>query len=89
MACFIEAIIGCFVLFSCGTEICRASSTHEKRENYSKSKYSYNKECTICLEKIDKNYIIKRLNCGHVYHRRCYEDWMNTQTVIFCPNCGN
>lgn len=84
MACLIEALLGCFLLFSCGSEICRNTSSREKRRSYADL---YEQDCTICLEKIKKDEK-KRLKCGHCYHGNCYEEWMDTHTVILCPNCG-
>jgi hypothetical protein len=44
------------------------------------------KECTICLETIQKHqecYLLCK--CNYVYHKKCIELWRNKQDI--CPIC--
>ena len=38
--------------------------------------------CAICLESLDKK--LSTLDCGHVYHSKCVQDWLHQTRVIFC-----
>lgn len=42
-------------------------------------------DCSICLEIIKKNDKIYKLNCGHIFHVTCLNQW-NKNT---CPYCRN
>ena len=40
----------------------------------------YNKDedklCVICQENINKNDIIRKLECDHIYHQKCCDKWL-------------
>ena len=40
-------------------------------------------DCSICLNKLDSD--IHKTDCNHIYHRKCYEEWLNYDTR--CPLC--
>ena len=40
-------------------------------------------DCSICLNKLDSD--IHKTDCNHLYHRKCYEEWLNYNTK--CPLC--
>ena len=50
-------------------------------------------ECVICQEIIesknseDESYEIVRLGCGHLYHKRCIENWYDSSKNKDCPTC--
>jgi hypothetical protein len=44
-----------------------------------------NNECIICLEEMIKGEKIKILECGHIYHYNCINDWF--KRVKECPIC--
>ena len=46
-------------------------------------------DCSICLNKIDDDHVIKKLSCGHIFHHRCYINlvYRNTNFFIDCPLC--
>ena len=44
-----------------------------------------NNECIICLEEMIKDEKIKILECGHIYHYNCINDWF--KRVKECPVC--
>ena len=51
--------------------------------------YKYNgeeKTCSICLEEIKKNNLIKQLKCFHIYHINCINEWLNIKKI--CPECN-
>ena len=33
--------------------------------------------CTICLEDFEQHSICKKIFCGHIYHEKCIEPWLN------------
>ena len=39
--------------------------------------------CTICLENGQETQT--RLNCGHIFHEKCLEDWLKINAT--CPLC--
>ncbi len=42
------------------------------------------KECSICLEKIDK-IAVKCCQCGHCFHKKCLDYWLQQNDT--CPLC--
>ena len=42
-------------------------------------------ECSICLDKFEKNDRTKVLPCGHMFCSKCLDDWFEKQ--INCPEC--
>ena len=44
------------------------------------------KECSICLEHINKNHLIRVLKCFHIYHDECISEWLNKKKI--CPECN-
>ena len=52
-----------------------------------------NEECVICQEIIesknsdDQSYEIVKLECGHLYHKRCIENWYKSSKNKDCPSC--
>ena len=44
-----------------------------------------NNECIICLEEMIIGEKIKILECGHIYHHNCINDWF--KRVKECPVC--
>lgn len=47
-------------------------------------------ECCICLDPMvhTRRTPLVMMPCGHLYHRRCIEDWHRTETTVPCPECG-
>jgi len=45
-----------------------------------------NKECIICLDKFEKDDIIRLLACGHSFHQACIDPWLTTRRKE-CPLC--
>ena len=48
-----------------------------------------NKECVICLEKYKKDDEIIKLECGHIFHEKCLNTWIETKNYNYflCPIC--
>ena len=44
-----------------------------------------NNECIICLENMKTGDKIKILECGHIYHNECINDWFKRKKE--CPVC--
>ena len=47
---------------------------------------TYETECPICLEKIEKDTLCAKLPCLHTYHERCIKKWLTTKDAS-CPIC--
>jgi hypothetical protein len=42
-------------------------------------------ECAICLGEVEAGRSVYDVACGHKFHERCLEDWLNTNAN--CPAC--
>lgn len=47
--------------------------------------------CSICLEKIRENTTIRKLFCGHKFHKSCIDEWLyplyHNDHDLLCPLC--
>ena len=41
--------------------------------------------CPICQDKIKKWDIVRKLSCGHKFHQKCCDKWLETNAA--CPMC--
>ena len=52
-----------------------------------------NKECSICYNNYNTDDNIVLLNCNHVYHKTCINNWINSINKTYrkytCPLCRN
>ena len=55
-----------------------------KIEQYSPNKIDC-KECVICKELFKENEFIRILNCSHVFHINCIDEWFKDNKI--CPIC--
>lgn len=44
-------------------------------------------ECAICLLEYKECEICLHLNCEHVFHKSCIEQWINSSNDSRCPLC--
>jgi hypothetical protein len=44
-----------------------------------------NSYCIICCEDICNSQIVRKINCGHKFHYKCIDEWLETNTK--CPIC--
>ncbi len=42
-------------------------------------------ECNICLVPFEDGDMVKSLQCLHMYHQKCIDDWLGKKSI--CPNC--
>ena len=47
-----------------------------------------NNECIICLEQMLVDDKVKILDCGHMYHYKCIDDWIKKKKEQNCPICS-
>jgi hypothetical protein len=47
-----------------------------------------NNECIICLEDMLVDDKVKILDCGHMYHYKCIDDWIKKKKELNCPICS-
>ena len=43
--------------------------------------------CTICIENLETNEKIIKLNCEHMFHPNCIKPWIDKHER--CPNCNS
>ena len=48
-------------------------------------------ECIICLKTIKKNKTLIKYSCGHIFHKKCIDEWINTSNNVidYCVSCNN
>ena len=45
--------------------------------------------CPICLENFStNNCAIRKLKCGHIFHKKCIDKWLYKSEKIECPYCN-
>lgn len=42
-------------------------------------------ECSICVEEYEEDESLKRLPCGHMFHSKCIDAWLERNRT--CPYC--
>jgi len=76
----------CNIYKYCKTKIRTSSLTEILIEDLSEN-------CSICLEKYKKNEKCIRLNCSHIFHKQCLNEWfknkINKSEELNCPLCRN
>jgi len=60
----------------------------ESKYNLNDTKYG-ELSCVICLAAYEENDIVRTLNCAHVFHKECIEQWIKAQInkLPKCPAC--
>lgn len=48
--------------------------------------YSDDIDCVVCLCEMSKRQRLRKLECGHVFHKKCLDGWLN-QLHFTCPLC--
>jgi len=52
------------------------------------SKYgNFADRCTVCQFEFEEGEILRKLSCGHLYHKGCVDDWLLKDKK--CPVCKN
>lgn len=41
--------------------------------------------CAVCLEELRAGEVVRKLPCGHCYHKQCITRWLQQKAV--CPVC--
>ena len=44
-------------------------------------------ECSICLNEIDVEDTVLKLDCEHIFHKECLKDWYLKSENKNCPIC--
>ena len=42
-------------------------------------------KCVICIDELEMKETCKMINCNHVFHKECIQDWLNVKHN--CPIC--
>lgn len=45
-------------------------------------------ECLVCLTTFEHESMINHLRCGHVFHKKCLDKWLDYWNIT-CPLCRN
>ena len=67
----------------------RKASIRKGGEHHYKQLKSNGEDCAICLEPLEQEHCL-RLECGHVFHRRCilmYTRFIKVGATFECPIC--
>jgi hypothetical protein len=62
-----------------------SSSLVEQQLKSDKNKVSIDNNCSICFELFNNNDNVIILNCNHVYHNNCINEWVKYKSE--CPIC--
>ena len=46
-----------------------------------------NDTCCICTDGYEPREYVRRLDCGHVFHGRCVDQWFRSSDCVGCPVC--
>lgn len=63
-------------------ELCIRYSRYNEIE---KSRQENQPECSICMEKFEEDSIVSDLDCKHIFHQECIQEWGKWQQC--CPYC--
>lgn len=48
-------------------------------------------ECVICLNTLCNNELVRQLDCKHIYHKDCIDNWLypryHRDEILSCPLC--
>lgn len=78
---FIEDLVEMiFCCYCCDNDI-KYKIKYEKVSSNSEEKPT----CSICLEEYNKKDVIWKIQCGHIYHKKCIIEW--TDKKLICPLC--
>jgi hypothetical protein len=47
----------------------------------------YGNVCCICIEDMNELKQLVRMNCNHVYHKKCLQDYVKVSKKYNCPTC--
>ena len=58
------------------------------KEKYKKIKKEEEyKKCNICFEQFKENQYKRDIKCGHLFHKKCIDKWINKYHKVNCPVC--
>ena len=79
-----------FILYRFMHSTIKKIKKYQKHRKYLKiSTYSGDEDinCTICIEDIKKNEVVRKLICNHIFHQVCIDEWIKKKAI--CPNCNH
>jgi len=54
---------------------------------FSPSAENQDNECAICYEEFNEKSVIRKLNCPHMFHKNCIDQWIDRKKFT-CPLCN-
>ncbi|CAG9322319.1 unnamed protein product [Blepharisma stoltei] len=45
--------------------------------------------CTVCLMELFERDPVRVINCWHIFHSQCIDEWIMTSESLKCPNCNS
>ncbi len=46
-----------------------------------------NDACCICTDEYESRQYVRKLQCGHIFHGRCVDQWFRQSDHVNCPVC--
>lgn len=43
--------------------------------------------CSICLDDMQENVLVRKLSCNHIFHSNCVDQWLQQSERSTCPHC--
>ena len=56
-------------------------------DNFAEERKRPEQECSICLDDMYNNTDVITLECNHMFHKKCINDWFREKHD--CPQCRN
>lgn len=77
-------------------KICSAINNYKYQKRYKiktikfRETLNFDCSCTICLDEFKEDFDVNVLNCNHIFHKQCINEWIETKTpeLAKCPNCN-
>ena len=51
------------------------------------NKHEENIQCNICFDNFKENEYKRDVICGHNFHKKCIDKWINKYKNLSCPTC--
>ena len=65
-------------------EVLKRSSTRRQARS---GRIEVNDACCICTDGYEPREYVRRLDCGHIFHGRCVDQWFRQSDRVSCPVC--
>ena len=77
---YVMCFVGMLKILNCGRKKDKIISIIELE-------IDVNNFCSICYENYLSDKVILRLNCDHIFHKKCLDRWWERINIKLCPYC--